>query len=64
MDKIKELAKDITTVSIAKKGRRTPLEKQREHGKKFKELQKFRAGCEGSISVLKRVFSIRSRVTL
>jgi IS5 family transposase len=58
MDKIKELAKDITTVSIAKKGRRTALEKQREHGKKFKELQKFRAGVEGSISVLKRVFSM------
>lgn len=58
MDKIKELAKIIKTVSIAKKGRRTALEKKREHGKIFKELQKFRAGCEGSISVLKRVFSM------
>lgn len=58
MEKVKELAKKITTVSMGKKGRRTPMEKQREHGKKFKELQKFRAGCEGSISVLKRVFSM------
>lgn len=58
MKKIKELCKDILTVSIAKKGSRTALEKQREGGKKFKELQKFRAGCEGSISVLKRVFSM------
>lgn len=58
MKKIKELCKDILTVSISKKGRRTALEKQRESGKKFMDLQRFRAGCEGSISVLKRVFSM------
>lgn len=56
MDKLHELGKDIATVSIAKKGRRTALEIKREHGKKFMALQKFRAGCEGSISVLKRAF--------
>jgi IS5 family transposase len=56
MDKVNELGKNIATVSIAKKGRRTTREVKREHGKKFTALQKFRAGCEGSISVLKRAF--------
>lgn len=56
MEKVNALGEDIATVSIAKKGRRTVLETRREHGRAFMALQKFRAGCEGSISVLKRAF--------
>jgi len=48
----------ISTYSVGKKGRRDEEETQREHGMMFRLLQKFRAGCEGSISVLKRVFGL------
>jgi IS5 family transposase len=58
MDQIAELEKKIATVSIAKKGRRTPAEYRRETSRKFIEGQRFRAGCEGSISVLKRAFKL------
>lgn len=50
--------KKISTYSVGKKGRRTKEETQREHGAMFRLLQRFRAGCEGSISVLKRVFGL------
>lgn len=50
--------KKIPTYSVGKKGRRDGEETQREHGAMFRLLQKFRAGCEGSISVLKRVFGL------
>ena len=50
--------KKISTYSVGKKGRRDEEETQREHGAMFRLLQKFRAGCEGSISVLKRVFGL------
>ena len=58
MKQILELEKNITTVSICKKGRRTQPELQRETSEEFKDGQRFRAGCEGSISVLKRVFKL------
>ena len=48
----------IPTYSIGKKGRRDEDETKREHSPMFRLLQKFRAGCEGSISVLKRVFGL------
>lgn len=51
--------KRIPVYSVGKKGKRTEEETEREHGYLFKLLQKFRAGCEGSISVLKRVFGLR-----
>jgi IS5 family transposase len=51
--------KEIEVYSVGKKGNRTEEEIEREHGYFFKLLQKFRAGCEGSISVLKRVFGLR-----
>jgi hypothetical protein len=44
--------------AVGKKGRRDEAETEREHGVLFRLLQKFRAGCEGSISVLKRVFGL------
>jgi len=53
-----KLEKGIETVSICKKGRRTPAEVAREHSHAFQEGQSFRAGVEGSISVLKRAFKL------
>jgi IS5 family transposase len=48
----------IPMYSVGKKGRRDEEETKREHSALFRLLQKFRAGCEGSISVLKRVFGL------
>jgi IS5 family transposase len=48
----------IDEYSVGKKGNRTEDETEREHEDWFKILQAFRAGCEGSISVLKRVFGL------
>jgi len=58
MKQILKLEENITTVSICKKGRRNQPELQRESTEEFKDGQRFRAGCEGSISVLKRVFKL------
>jgi IS5 family transposase len=48
----------IDVYAVGKKGRRDEDEVEREHGFLFRLLQKFRAGCEGSISVLKRAFGL------
>jgi IS5 family transposase len=48
----------IDEYAVCKKGRRNEQETAREHSQMFRLLQKFRAGCEGSISVLKRVFGL------
>jgi len=58
MKQIIKLEKDIVTVSICKKGRRNQQEYERESTDEFNDGQRFRAGCEGSISVLKRVFNL------
>jgi len=58
MDQIATLEEEIPTVSIAKKGRRTNVECLREHSEAFRAGQRFRAGVEGSISVLKRAFHL------
>ena len=58
MKQIAKLEKSIKTVSICKKGRRTDEEFERESTEEFKSGQRFRAGSEGSISVLKRVFNL------
>jgi IS5 family transposase len=58
MKQIIKLEKNIVTVSICKKGRRNQQEYERECTEAFKDGQRFRAGCEGSISVLKRVFKL------
>jgi IS5 family transposase len=55
---LKKWEKRIGVYAVGKKGRRNEEETEREHGFLFKLLQKFRAGCEGSISVLKRVFGL------
>lgn len=55
---LKKWEKHIPMYSVGKKGRRDEAETEREHGALFRLLQKFRAGCEGSISALKRVFGL------
>lgn len=49
----------INVFSVAKKGNKNKDEQQREKKEEFKSMQKFRAGIEGSISVLKRVFGLK-----
>ena len=58
MEQVFALEETITTVSICKKGRRNQREYERESSEEFKDGQRFRAGCEGSISVLKRAFNL------
>lgn len=58
VEQLARLGKKIKTVSICKKGRRTEAEEAREHGEDFRDGQRFRAGVEGSISVLKRAFKL------
>lgn len=57
-EQLKKLSKRIETVSICKKGRRTAEEDRRESTEAFKAGQRFRAGIEGTISVLKRAFNL------
>ena len=58
MDRIDWLEARIAHVSIAKKGSRTVEETKREHDPVFRDLQRFRAGIEGTISYLKRGFKL------
>lgn len=58
MKQIAALEGKIPMVSIGKKGRRNPQEQSRESSDAFIEGQRFRAGIEGSISVLKRAFDL------
>jgi len=58
MDQIEQLERDIETVSISKKGRRTQEQHARERTEDFVDGQRLRAGSEGTISVLKRVFKL------
>lgn len=55
---IENWEEEIELCAIAKKGRRNQLEYDREHSEDFKFMQRFRAGIEGSISVLKRAFGL------
>ena len=48
----------VQRVCVPKKGRRNEEEEKREHSRWFKLAQAFRAGIEGTISVLKRVFGL------
>ena len=58
MEKLTELEKDIDIVSICKKGRSNREEQERETDELSKDAQRFRAGIEGTISVLKRAFNL------
>jgi len=58
MTQIHSLEEIIPVVSISKKGRRTQAEIERETTEEFIDGQRFRAGSEGSISVLKRAFKL------
>ena len=59
---VKQLAvleEKIETVSICKKGRCNAEQAAREHTEQFQDGQRFRAGIEGTISVLKRAFKLK-----
>jgi IS5 family transposase len=58
METIRKLEAKIGIVSIAKKGKRTIEEIERERDPLFRHAQAFRAGVEGSISFLKRVLGL------
>lgn len=58
VQKLKDLREKIPMLSICKKGRRTELQEAREKDPEFMDAQRFRAGIEGSISVLKRAFKL------
>ena len=58
MKQISLLEEKIPVVSISKKGRRNQAEYERETTEEFIDGQRFRAGSEGSISVLKRAFKL------
>lgn len=54
-----EQEKEIEMYAVGKRGRRNETEEAREHSLLFKAAQAFRAGIEGSISVLKRVYGLK-----
>ena len=58
MEVLEKLELEIPIVAIAKKGKRTTEQIEREHDPDFKAAQRFRAGVEGSISFLKRVLGL------
>jgi IS5 family transposase len=49
----------VSRVSIPSHDTKSPARKQRQKKRWFKELQKWRTGCEGRISVLKRRHGLR-----
>ena len=58
MAAIERLQQKVPMVSIAKKGRRTIRETEREHDRQFRMAQRFRAGVEGTIAFLKRTLRL------
>ena len=58
MAQIDQLGDKVEVVAIAKKGKRTEEQTQRETDPAFRHAQRFRAGVEGTISFLKRVLGL------
>jgi len=58
MAQIDQLGEKVEVVAIAKKGKRTEEQTQRETDPAFRHAQRFRAGVEGTISFLKRVLGL------
>jgi IS5 family transposase len=58
MDALDRLEQTIDVVSIAKKGKRTAEQTERERDPLFRHAQAFRAGVEGTISFLKRMLRL------
>ncbi len=58
MDVLRDLEREIEVVSIAKKGKRTREEAEREADPVFRHAQAWRAGVEGTISFLKRMLGL------
>lgn len=54
-----DLNEKVPVYAEGKKGRRNEEEYDYEHSEEFIAMQKFRAGVEGTISVLKRAFGLR-----
>ena len=59
MEDTRRWEKKIDLYAVGKKGNRSIDEEHREHTEEFRLAQRFRAGCEGSISVLKRAFGLK-----
>lgn len=59
MDDIETWEEHVDCMAVGKKGKRSAEETVREHSDLFRDLQRFRAGIEGTISVLKRAFGLR-----
>ena len=59
MEDTRRWEKEIDLYAVGKKGNRSIDEEHREHTEEFRLAQRFRAGCEGSISVLKRAFGLK-----
>lgn len=59
MEDTRNWEKEIDLYAVGKKGNRSIDEEHREHTEEFRLAQRFRAGCEGSISVLKRAFGLK-----
>lgn len=58
MEQVGRLSKIIEVVGIAKKGKRTEEQTERETDPAFRHAQRFRAGVEGTISFLKRILGL------
>src|SRR5262249_9089434 len=57
--RIQGRANGVSRVSIPSHDTKSPARKQRQKQRWFKKLQKWRTGCEGRISVLKRRHGLR-----
>ena len=57
-EQLERLREIVDVVAIAKKGRRTEEETEREMDPVFRHTQRFRAGVEGTISFLKRILGL------
>jgi len=57
-EQMEALRERVEVVSIAKKGKRTEEETEREKDPLFRHAQRFRAGIEGTISFLKRILGM------
>lgn len=58
-DDSEKWSEEIAVYAVGKKGRRSQDEYEHESSENFIAMQRFRAGVEGTISVLKRAFRLR-----
>jgi transposase, IS5 family len=53
---LQQLTLDVQVIAIPRQARTSPARKAVEHGRGFRKLVKWRTGCEGRISYLKRCY--------